>query len=139
MIRELDIPRNEYLDTLADPGKVTGFISPAEDYAQKRLHIAQRLVKDPTNTFYFEAEDDQMRFFGIYKGAIIVVDKTLPITSGSLIVCCLEDQWLTRKLCIRGNSTYLCVNNNFEACINITGRAITIFGAVSWTCLPHNQ
>ena len=138
MIREIEIPRNEFIDTLSNPGKVSGFVSPAEDYHQKRLHIAQRIVKDPTNTFYFEADDDQMRFFGIFKGSIIIVDKTIPVKTGSIIVCCVDGEWLTRKLCIRGKSTFLCINNNFEACLNITGREITIFGAVSWTCLPHN-
>ncbi|RYF13037.1 MAG: hypothetical protein EOO42_19390 [Flavobacteriales bacterium] len=139
MIREIEIPRNEFIDTLADPGKVSGFVSPAEDYAQKRLPIAQRIVKDPVNTFYFEADDDQMRFFGIYKGSIIVVDKTAAVRSGSIVVCCVDGEWLTRKLCIRGSQTLLCLNNNFEACLNITGKEIDIVGAVTWTCLPHNN
>lgn len=139
MIREIDIPRNEFIDFLANPGKVSGFVSPAEDYAQKRLHIAHRLVNDPVNTFYFEADDEQMRYFGIRKGSIIVVDKSVPIKSGMLVVCCVDEEWLTRKLCIRGNSQFLCINDNFEACLNITGRQITIFGAVTWTCLPHSN
>lgn len=139
MIREVEIPRNELIDTLPNPGKVSGFVSPAEDYAQKRLHISQRLVKDPTNTFYFEADDDQMRYFGIMKGSIIVVDKSVPVKSGMLIVCCVDDEWLTRKLCTRGSSQFLCINDNFEACLNITGRQLTIFGAVTWTCLPHTK
>lgn len=139
MIREIDIPRDEFVDTLANPGKASGFVSPAEDYAQKRLHIAQRLVNDPVNTFYFEADDEQMRYFGIRKGSIIVVDKSIPINSGMLIVCCVDDEWLTRKLCVRGDSQYLCINDNFEACLNITGRQLTIFGAVTWTCLPHSN
>lgn len=139
MIREIDIPRDEFVDTLANPGKVSGFVSPAEDYAQKRLHIAHRIVNDPVNTFYFEADDEQMRYFGIRKGSIIVVDKSIPIKSGMLIVCCVDDEWLTRKLCVRGDSQYLCINDSFEACLNITGRQLTIFGAVTWTCLPHGN
>lgn len=137
MIREIVIPRNEFIDTLAMPGNVSGFVSPAEDYAQKRLHIAQRIVSDPTNTYYFEADDDQMRYFGIQKHSIIIVDKSVPVKSGMIVVCCVDDEWLTRKLCTRGNSQFLCINDNFEACLNITGRQITIFGAVTWTCLPQ--
>ena len=137
MIREIVIPRNEFLDTLAMPGNVSGFVSPAEDYAQKRLHIAQRIVSDPTNTYYFEADDDQMRYFGIQKHSIIIVDKSVQVKSGMIVVCCVDDEWLTRKLCTRGNSQFLCINDNFVACLNITGRQITIFGAVTWTCLPQ--
>lgn len=137
MIKEIEIPRNEFIDTLANPGKVSGFVSPAEDYHQRRLHIAQRIINDPVNTFYFEADDDQMKYFGIYRGSIIIVDRTIPVRSGNIVVCCVDGEWLTRKLCKRGDSTFLCVNNSLDACLNITGREITIFGSVSWTCLPH--
>ena len=139
MIRELEIPKNDILDTLDNPGKVSGFISPAEDYKQRRLHIAQKIVTDPTNTFYFEADDDQMRYFGIMKGSIIIVDKSIQVCSGMLIVCCVDDEWLTRKLLICGDATYLCINESLDACMNITGKSISIFGAVTWSCLPHSK
>jgi DNA polymerase V len=139
MIRELEIPKDNVLDTMDNPGRVSGFISPAEDYKQRRLHIAQRIVGDPTNTYYFEADDDHMRYFGIMKGSIIIVDKSIKVSSGMLIVCCVEDEWLTRKLLITGDNTYLCINDGMEACMNITGKNITVFGAVTWTCLPHSK
>jgi DNA polymerase V len=73
------------------------------------------------------------------KGSIIVVNKSLPIKGGMLIVCYVDDELLTRKLCFRGNSKFLCINDNMDACINITGKEINIIGAVTWTCLPHNN
>lgn len=139
MIRELEIPKDNVLDTLDNPGRVSGFISPAEDYKQRRLHIAQRIVGDPTNTYYFEADDDHMRYFGIMKGSIIIVDKSIKVSSGMLIVCCVEEEWFTRKLLVSGDNTYLCINDGMEACMNITGKNITVFGAVTWTCLPHSK
>ena len=139
MIREIAIPRNLEMDTLSNPNKVTGFVSPAEDYVQKRLHIAQRIITDPINTFYFEALDDQMRYFGIRKGSIIIVDKSVKYTSGMIVVCCFDDEWLTRKLCIKENGTFLCINDGMDACINITDKELTVFGTVTWTCLPHTK
>lgn len=139
MIRELEIPKNEMIDTLDNPGRVSGFISPAEDYKQRRLHIAQKIVKDPTNTFYFEADDDQMRYYGIMKGSIIIVDKSVKVSSGMLIVCCVDEEWLTRKLVIKGENTFLCLNDSMDACLNISGKTITVFGAVTWTCLPQTK
>ncbi|TDG36682.1 hypothetical protein EZJ43_05195 [Pedobacter changchengzhani] len=139
MTRELALPTNNLLDTLDNPGRVSGFISPSADYKQRTLHIAHKMVSDPSNTFYFEADDDQMRYFGIKKGSIIIVDKSIKASSGMLIVCCVNDEWLTRKLCVKGENTYLCINDTMDACLNITGRNITIFGAVTWTCLPHSN
>ncbi|RZJ57138.1 MAG: hypothetical protein EOO45_27910 [Flavobacterium sp.] len=139
MLREIEIPRDEGIDTLANPGKVSGFVSPADDYVQKRLHIAQRIIKDPTNTYYFEADDDQMRYFGIMKGSIIIVDKTIKPVSGMIIVVWVDTEFLTRKFVVKGNSSFLCINDQLEGMLNITGKEVTVFGAVTWTCLPHNR
>jgi DNA polymerase V len=105
---------------------------------QRPMHLASRLVDNPANTYYFEVDNNQMRFFGIVKGSIVVVDKSIEVLSGQLIVCCVDDEWLVRKLCTRGNSTYLCINNSFDACINITGKDIKIMGVVTWNCQPHH-
>lgn len=136
MIRQIEIPRNQTLDTLEDPGRTSGFVSPAEDYIQRRLHIANLIVGDPTNTFYFKVDNDQMRFFNIVKGAIAVVDKSVTVAHGSIIVCYLENEWLIRKLCKRGEKSFLCINNSMEACIDVTGKQLDVFGAVCWVCLP---
>ena len=91
------------------------------------------------HTYYFEADDDHMRYFGIMKGSIIIVDKSTKVGSGMLIVCSVEDEWLTRKLLVSGDNTYLCINDGMEAYMNISGKNITVFGAVTWTCLPHSK
>ncbi|MDQ7949503.1 MAG: S24 family peptidase [Pedobacter sp.] len=102
------------------------------------MHIANCLVDNPSNTFYFEVDDNHMKYFGIVKGSIVVADKSIEVKTGKLIVCCVDDEWMIRKLCTRGSSTYLCINNSFDACINITGKDITVFGVVTWTCQPHH-
>ncbi len=51
MLRNIVIKRNEVLEPIKDRGHVKGFSSPATDYIQERLHIIQKLVNDPTNTY----------------------------------------------------------------------------------------
>jgi len=137
MIKELALPNTIASQILAQQKKLSSLSISKDNQAKHNLPIVQHLVKNPEHTFYFEAADDQMRFFGIYKGSIIIVDQTLPIKAGSIIVCQVNEEWLVRKYCIRGTQTLLCLNNNFEACLNITGREINIIGVVSWSCLPH--
>jgi DNA polymerase V len=139
MIRQIEIPRNATLDTIDDPGRTSGFVSPAEDYIQRRLHIANLIVGDPINTFYFKVDNDHMRFFNIVKGAIAVVDKSIKASNGAIIVCYLENEWLIRKLCKRDGRNFLCINNTMEACTDVTNRQLEIFGVVSWICLPTNN
>jgi len=111
--------------------------------------IAQRLNKyvvdfarsadNPSDIFYFESDDDQMRYFGIRKHSLIVVDKSVEIGSDMIIVCCVDGEWLTRKMVIKGDSTFLCINDGMDARLNITGKQIHILGAVTWICQPLHQ
>lgn len=139
MTRELNIPENIANSRTIDSDILQESKSSIEHNKQVRLHVAKKIVSDPVNTFYFEAHDDQMRYFGIRKGSIIIVNKSLQINSGMLIVCSVDGEWLTRKLLIKEENTFLCINDSMDACLNITGRSVKVFGAVTWTCLPHSK
>ncbi len=111
--------------------------------------IAQRLnkykiefvqaVNNSSDIFYFESDDDQMRYFGIKKESLIVVDRSIKILNDMIIVCCVDGEWLTRKMVVKGDSTYLCINDSMDARLNITGKQIHIIGAVAWICQPLHQ
>ena len=114
------------------------------------LGIAQRLnkyrvefapeISKASDIFYFESDDDQMRYFGIRKDSLVVVDRSIDIKSEMIIVCCVDGEWLTRKMIVQGDHTFLCINDGMEARLNITGKQIHILGAVTWICQPlhHN-
>lgn len=139
MTKELEIPENIAYLKKEGSTELQGSRSSVDQDKQLRLHIAITIVSDPINTFYFEAHDDQMRYFGIRRGSIIIVNKSVEITSGVLVVCSVDGEWLTRKLQVKESETFLCINDGMDASINITGKAIKIFGAVTWTCLPHSR
>lgn len=134
MIKEVAFPRHLNFPDLEIPTK-----NRFDNLIQRRMHIANCLVDDPSSTYYFEVDNDQMQYFGIKKGSIVVVARTANIESGMLIFCCVNDEWLIRKLCKKGESTFLCINNKMDACLNVTGREINIFGVVKWTCSPSNS
>lgn len=136
MLREIDIKRNVEQQPLANAGAVSGFISPAEDYKERRLHIAQRIVNDPINTFYFEVISNDMADYGIFKGTILVVDRSKAVQNGSLIICNIEGEWLNRYLFKKGGKVFLYSSKTVDP-IEITGLPIEIFGTVTWHCVPH--
>lgn len=68
MLRITETAEMTALEPLEDPGKVSGFQSPADDYRKDHLNIMERLITDPVNTYYFEADSDEMELFGIKKG-----------------------------------------------------------------------
>lgn len=133
MLKKINPSRNEELEPLENPGQVTGFSSPAGDYVQDRLHVIQRLVKDPTNTFYFEMENNEMMQVGIIRGALLVVDRSVKPRNGSIIVGYFEGEWLTRMLV---SNQYLSTGPMDRKPIKITEDGILIFGVVTWACNP---
>lgn len=119
-----------------DPGQVTGFSYPATDYIQERLHIIQKLVNDPTNTYYFEMRTDELTSFGIAKGALLIVDRSIKAKSGSTVVVNIEGEWMVRKLIISGKDRYLRSGEADERTILLNENGIVIFGVVTWSCNP---
>ncbi|WP_142526544.1 S24 family peptidase [Pedobacter westerhofensis] len=135
MFRKITPKRDSKLEPIADPGEVTGFSSPAQDYSEDRLHIVQKLVKDPTNTYYFEMENNDMAFFGITKGALLIVDKSVKPKHGAIVIANVEGEWITRKLFAGDNMRFLTCGIESQN-IPITDEGIVIFGAVTWSCNP---
>lgn len=132
-----NLPKQDnQLEPLENPSQVTGFASPAGDYAQERLHIIQQLVKDPTNTYYFEMESDDMQPCGIIRGALLVVDRSLKAKSGSIVVVNAEGQWRIRMLLEYENKNYLTTGEVNEQSTLIGRDGINIFGVVAWSCNP---
>jgi len=137
MIRRQIPERDSEMEPLSDPSNVTGFSSPAKDYMEDRLHIIQRLVKDPTNTYYFEADNNEMSLFGIKRGAIIVVDRTIPVIENKIIVVFESDEWIVRQYIIINGKKCLVTGKKSIPPIYVTSKTI-LFGVVTWSCNSHS-
>jgi len=137
MIRKISPDRDQELEPLTDPGQVTGFSSPAQDYKQDRLHIIEKLVKDPTNTYYFEADNDELVKFGIMRNALLIVDRAITISIGKIVVANHENQWIIRRLEESKGKKYLSAGAIDESRKLVNDQTI-FFGVVTWCCNPLN-
>jgi len=135
MLKKTAIPTDKNLEPLDNPGQVTGFASPAEDYKEDRLHIVQKLVTDPTNTYYFEADNDELLGYGIKRGAILVCDRSRKISPGKIVVANYEQEWVIRKLIDINGKKYLVSSDDHHSAITVT-EEIIFFGVVTWSCNP---
>ncbi len=129
--------QNEDLEPLSDPGKTSGFVSPAEDYLEGRLNILERLVKDPTNTYYAEAISDELSALGICKGTLFVYDTSITPKHGSLVIVWYQGEWKVRQLLLAGNKIFLGTGKENEYCEQVVKDKLMIKGVVTWSCRPH--
>jgi len=85
----------------------TGFPSPAGDHLEKALNLEELIVLRPTATFYVRVEGNAMRASGIYDGDILVVDRSLNATDGSILVVTLEEEILIRRFIRQASRSFL--------------------------------
>ena len=133
MLRKNFLYHNEDFESIANQGQLTNFISPADEYLESRLHIIQRLVKDPGNTYYFEMHNSDMFQSGISKGALLIIDKSLKPKNGSIVITSHEGQWIARMLV---SNQYLMTGPMDQKPIKIEENGLNIFGVATWSCNP---
>ena len=65
-----------------------GFPSPADDFLDDTLDLNDWLVRNPAATFYYRAEGDSMLGAGIRSGDILIVDRSVTVQNGDLVLAC---------------------------------------------------
>jgi|GEM_PF-641534 len=126
------------LEPLEDPGKVSGFQSPADDYREDRLNICERLVADSVNTYYFESDSDEMELFGIKKGTVLIVDRSLLPQGGRLVIVWNEGKWMVRQLITLPDQWLFTTGRENEPPIRFNEKkGMLIWGVVTWSCSPQ--
>lgn len=128
--------KDEELEPLSDPGKTSGFVSPAEDYMEGRLNILERLVKDPVNTYYAEATTDELINLGISKETLFVYDTSIKPKHNSLVVIWYRGEWKVRQFYLIGKQVYLGTGKDHEE-PELVIDELMIRGVVTWSCRPH--
>ena len=131
--------QNEELEPLSNPGKTSGFVSPAEDYMAGQLNILERLVKDPVNTYYAEATTDELIALGISKGTLFVYDTSIKAKHNSLVVVWYLGEWKVRQLYLIGKQVYLGTGKADEEPELVHQDELVIRGVVTWSCRPHQN
>ncbi len=103
-----------------------GFPSPASDYIELELDFNTLLVARPSSTFCVRVLGESMMDAHIHTGDILVVDKSLRAKSGVIVVAILNDEFVVKRLEIKGrqyvlvpeNPSYKAIevgaNDNFE-------------------------
>ncbi len=86
---------------------VKGFHLPILEYEEDLLDIAEQIVIDADNTYYMQMDSDAMAGYGIFKGNILVVDKSLTAVEGAIVVTFFNGEWYVREYTKQGGAVLL--------------------------------
>lgn len=109
-----------------------GFPSPADDYLESQLDLNEHLIKHPSATFFLTAQGSSMSGAGIQSGDLLVVDKSLDATHGSIVIAAVNGELTVKKLVKRNGRLQLVPENKAYPAIDITEHhELVIWGVVT--------
>jgi len=112
--------------------KISGFQSPAADYLEGRLDLAEKLVIDPHSTFYFQMQGDAMLSYGIADADLLVVDRSLAPHHGAIVIAFISGNFSCR-LFFKENGSYVLRNDTGSICQTEIGM-LQVWGVVTSVC-----
>lgn len=84
-----------------------GFPSPADDYIEGRLSLDEHLIQNKDSTFFVRAKGNSMTGAGIFDGDLLVVDKSLTPSSGSIVIAIIDTELTVKRFIKRGGKVIL--------------------------------
>jgi len=76
----------------------TGFGAASDDFMERGIDLNEQLVRNKPATFFFRVNSDAMLGAGIHIGDTLIVDRSLPPSSGKVVVAVLNGEFLVRRL-----------------------------------------
>ena len=97
----------------------TGFGAAADDYAERGIDLNEQLIKNKPATYFFRMKGDAMREAGIFDNDVLIVDRSLKLTNGKIIVAVLNGELIVRRFHKNFSSAFLIPENNRYKTINL--------------------
>lgn len=97
-----------------------GFPSPAEAWAEHKLNLHDYLIHKPSATFFVRVDGDSMIGAGIFKGDLLIVDKSLEARNNSIVVAVINNEFTLKRLVKNKSKVFLKPENPHYPIIEIT-------------------
>jgi len=113
---------------------LAGFPAPADDGVEYRLSLDEHLIRQPASTGLLRVEGDAWRALGIHDGDLLIIDRTTPPTTGSLVVVVIQGEFVLRQVGRDGEGRRVLQSAPAEAPDPglDTAREATLWGVARW-------
>ena len=115
-----------------------GFPSPADDHLEDTLDLNEHLVQHPAATFLVHVQGDSMIGAGIYDGDLLIIDRALKATFGSIVVAVVDGDLTVKRLHQDADGVWLMPENpNYKPLPIREGMDLVIWGVVAHSVRSH--
>ncbi len=109
-----------------------GFPSPADDYMEMSIDLNRELVKNPAATFFVRVTGDSMTDTGIYDGDVLIVDRSLEVTGGRIVIAVIDGELVVKRLIKKAGKLILMPENpKYQPIIVTEDSDFLIWGVVT--------
>ncbi len=115
----------------------TGFGAAADDYMERGIDLNEQLIKNKPATYFFRMKGDAMQEAGIFDSDVLIVDRSLKLTNGKIIVAVLNGELIVRRFHKNFSSAFLVPENNRYKPINLAEFTdFVLWGVVTYVIHP---
>jgi DNA polymerase V len=116
----------------------TGFGAAADDYMERGIDLNEQLIRNKPATFFFRMKGDAMQEAGIFDKDVLIVDRSVKLTNGKVIVAILNGELLVRRFHKNFTSALLVAENSRYKPINLAEFTdFTVWGVVIYSIHAH--
>lgn len=109
----------EFTQQQVQTANATGFGAAADDYMDRGIDLNEQLIRNKPATYFFRMRGDAMKDAGIYDNDILVVDRSVKLASGKIIVAILNGELMVRRFHKNFTSAFLIPENDRYKTINL--------------------
>lgn len=114
----------------------TGFGAAADDYAERGIDLNEQLIMNKPATFFFRMKGEAMTDAGIFEDDVLIVDRSIKVSNGKIIVAVVDGELLVRRYQQTFNKVVLVAENKKYKPLEIGEfNTYSIWGVV--TCTIH--
>lgn len=111
----------------------TGFGAAADDYMERGVDLNEQLIKNKPATYFFRMKGDAMKDAGIFDNDVLIVDRSLKLAEGKIIVAVLNGELLVRRFHKNFSSAFLIPENSRYKNINLAEFSdFSLWGVVTY-------
>ena len=122
----------DYTQWEVPTANATGFGAAADDYAERGIDLNEQLIKNKPATFFMRVNSDAMTGAGIFKGDVVIVDRSLEAKNGKIIIAVVDGEMLIRKLEINNGKKRLLAVTNRLSSIDVDDARFSSWGVVTY-------
>ena len=75
----------------------SGFGAAADDYMERGIDLNEQLIRNKPATFFMRVSGNSMINAGIFDGDIVIVDRSLKVANGKIVIAIIDGEMLIRR------------------------------------------